>query len=148
MRNGFNLVELMVVILIIAILAAIALPMYTSYNARSRWGQASPCVTTAALALENSRTLTARYPTEFPAGSGSLTFDCPGEFYEGRVILNPARTRFVVVVQDTKRGIYSNPGDDAWAICDRCEDVVHFRNPVGNTSGTFPAGYSESGPPP
>lgn len=39
-KKGFNLIELMVVIAIIAILASVALPMYSSFKKRTRVGMA------------------------------------------------------------------------------------------------------------
>ncbi|WP_432773438.1 pilin [Francisella salimarina] len=75
-QKGFSLVELMVVIAIIAILAAVAIPMYSNYTTRAKIGGALTAVggvkSEIAEALANNSTPTDGTNVNMPTGT-SLT---------------------------------------------------------------------------
>ena len=70
--SGFTLIELMIVVAVIAILAAIAYPSYNGFVLKTRRGASASCVLQGAQFMERFYTTKLTY-----AGSGKTTWDCP-----------------------------------------------------------------------
>lgn len=64
--HGFTLIELMITVVIVAILAAIALPNYSEYVRRGRRAEAQTQILQAAQFLERRYTTTGNYGTTLP----------------------------------------------------------------------------------
>ena len=72
-RRGFTLIELMVVIAIIIILAAIAIPNYLTMTARAKKSRVASDMATLATVLEAYKTDWGKYPTLAAAAGENLT---------------------------------------------------------------------------
>lgn len=79
-QQGFTLIELMIVVAIIGILAAVALPAYQDYTARSQMSEAMTLAGGARTAVSEFYTTEGKFPTgNASAGLASAT-DISGEY--------------------------------------------------------------------
>jgi type IV pilus assembly protein PilE len=79
-QRGFNLVELMIVIAVIATLSAIAIPQYQEHLRKSRRAECESVLMTIATALERTYSVAGKYQepgnmsTTCPAGGGGAVY--------------------------------------------------------------------------
>ena len=123
---GFSLIELMVVIAIIAVLAAIALPMYRGHVARTRSSEGSAALALVKTRQEAYRSTHFRYAaglSELPGYSADIV-DI-GEYYQISITAATQNT-FSALAADRQKGIGSMAaGSDVWQIDDASFEAEH-----------------------
>ncbi len=110
-RSGFTLVEIMVVVLIIAILAAIAIPNLIRARVTANESAAKATLKSISTALENYYSINSQYPTNTTALIGDVPpylstdyFASAHQGYTFAATLNPYTYSVIAVPVSTSTG--------------------------------------------
>ena len=102
-QKGFTLIELMIVVAIIGILAALAIPAYTDYTIKSRVGEGASLSGSYKTAMEifwsENGTLQGAYNSSSPAGNSSLGLSSLSSQYVSDISISGTDTLPTITVQ-------------------------------------------------
>ncbi|MEM6638702.1 MAG: pilin [Pseudomonadota bacterium] len=87
-QQGFTLIELMIVVAIIGILAAIAIPAYQDYTQRAQVGEAFAMVSGAKTAVAEFAQTNGAYPANADLTALDLNGSIPGQYADFAIAQN------------------------------------------------------------
>lgn len=104
-QGGFTLIELMIVVAIVGILAAIAIPNYTEYVRKSRRSDAKSSILEVTQRLERYYTEHARYTTSFiDIGYPAAVLDSSQGYYRLTIVAGATGIASSYTVTATAQG--------------------------------------------
>ncbi|PIE02513.1 MAG: hypothetical protein CSA81_06785 [Acidobacteria bacterium] len=133
--RGFSLIEIMTVIAIIAILAAVALPIYSKQRCKAQMAEVPNCLSDVAMRMENYRSNHGSYPNSSSGIPGVLNFtnaNC-GDYYQIDVFAN--NTYYYIQATDNQKKLpcSSTTGDDEWVLTSTSPKIYHTKNPINSS---------------
>jgi len=97
--GGFTLIELMIVVSIVAVLVALAVPAYQEYNIRAKVAECMLMAAPAKLSVSEYRSTTGEWPPD--SNAAALTSNGDSKFCNGFANYDPAVGSFQVNVDET-----------------------------------------------
>ncbi len=98
-QKGFTLIELMIVVAIIGILAAIAIPAYQDYTQRAQVGEAFTIVSSAKTAIAEFRQTNGAYPDAGQVTALGLNVDDPAGQYVSTIAVGDGDGEITVTMK-------------------------------------------------
>lgn len=104
-NKGFTLVELMVVVVIIGILAAVAIPMYSNYTAKSKAKAYQADCKNIFTSVDNYKQENGDFPADL-AGVKTVITDWDQKYKDYTYTYNPSDGKFIKRIYKTGKYVY------------------------------------------